>query len=154
MGEDRPSEEEFHRELRRQVQSEVVTDESLKDEVPPLQYATNDADIIETVVHDQELAPLFPLYSQLNRLGNVDSKEKTLWKLDIDILMGMQEIFMDETEYNSGKWSKIQAHATYLKLLINDSHKGFKMQLLSRVRKEIAIEGGEQRKKKGFLGLG
>jgi hypothetical protein len=148
------SEEDFHKELRRQVQSEVVTEESLKEEVPPLQYATNDADIIATVINDPELAPLSPLYSQLNRLGQVDAKEKTLWKLDIDILMGMQEIMMDEEAYNAGRWSKLQAHATYLKLLINDSHKGFKMNLLSRVRKEIAIEGGEGKKKKGFLGLG
>ena len=149
MGEERITEEDFHQNLRRQVQAEVVTEESLKAEVPALQYATTDADIIRTVMSDPELSPLSPLYSQLNRLGNVTEKEKTSWKLDIDILMGMQEIFMNEEEYNSGKWAKIQAHATYLKLLINDSHKGFKMNLLSRVRKEISIEGNEK-KKRGF----
>ena len=138
-------------ELRRmQVKGDVLSDEARMDEVQPTYYVTDDEKLLNEITHDKDLKGLLPMYSRLLRLTRITPKEKELFQTDVDLIIGTIEADMDEDEYDAGKWAKLQAHGIFLKMMINDSVKGFKMTLLSRLRKEIIF--AEERRKKGLFG--
>ena len=143
------SSEEVRDAIKARVQEEAVTKESLDDTVPFMQYATNDMDIIEQVKGDPDLIPFLPLYSQLLRLTKVNDKEKMHFQHRITRIFNISKIFTDDEDYDAGKWGKLQAHEAFLKMVPNDSHKGFKMERLTKQEKSITF-GDVKKEKKGF----
>lgn len=145
------AEEYTEEELRRmQVKGDVMTEETLRDDVQPAYFVTDDEKLLKAVVNDKDLKPLLPLYSRLLRLTKIDQREKELFQTDVDLIIGTMEADMDEDEYDARGWAKLQAHSVFLKTMINDSHKGFKMRLLSRLRKEIVFTEEEKKKRRRF----
>jgi len=145
LAKDEPSDEDYD---RMQVKGDILSEEARMDEVQPSYFVADDEKILNEVSHDKDLKPLLPLYSRLLRLTKINEKEKLLFQTDVDLIIGTMEADMDEDEYDAGKWAKLQAHAMFLKTMINDSHKGFKMTLLSRLRKEIVFTPEEKKKKR------
>lgn len=121
------------------VRGDVISDEVRMDEVQPTYYVTDDEKLLTELLKDPDLKALKPLYSRLMRLTKISTKEKELFQVDIDLIIGTMEADMAEADFDSGRWAKLQAHAIFLKTMINDSHKGFKMTLLSRLRKEVVV---------------
>ncbi len=140
---------EIDQEIQENAKREVITRESLEDTVPFLQYATNDIDVIEQVKNDADLKHLLPLYSQMLRLTKVDDKEKKHFKRRIARIFNISKIFTTDDEYDAGKWGKLQANETFLSLVPNDSHKGFKMEKLTKQEKHISFTP-EKKEKKGL----
>lgn len=141
--------EDYDQAIQEHAKGEVITRESLEDTVPFLQYATNDVDVIEQVKDDVDLKHLLPLYSQLNRLTKVDDKEKKHFKHRVARIFNISKIFTTDDDYDSGKWGKLQANETFLSLIVNDSHKGFKMDKLTKQEKHISFTP-EKKEKKGL----
>ncbi len=144
------SADEVRESIKNRVEEETVTRESLEDTVPFLQYATNDVDIIEQVKADPDLIPFLPLYSQLLRLTKVNDKEKMHFQHRITRIFNISKIFTDDEDYDAGKWGKLQAHEAFLKMVPNDSHKGFKMERLTKQDKNITFGDPNKKEKKGF----
>lgn len=134
------SEEEYLDQGRKEgIHHEVIGDEARADDIPPTYFVSQDAELMRMVKADPELKDLLPLYSPLTRLTKIDSKEKKAWQIGINLLKGNTILNMERSDYNAGKWRKLEANCIFLKTVINDSHKGFKMTLLSRLRKEIIL---------------
>ena|SRR4030066_1274315 len=133
-----------------EVKRDIVTSEALKDEVPQWQYATNDADVVAFVHKDPDLAALAPLHSQLLRLTKITDKEKKVHVLRLRGIMAEIEWEMDEEAYNAGKWKKLEAYSMFLEMLVCDSHKGYKFDLLTRTRKEVTFPQVKKEKKGWF----
>lgn len=140
---------ELDKQIENHVKDELITRESLDDNTPFVQYATNDLDVIEQVKNDPDLKHLLPLYSQLLRLTKVDDKEKKHFKRRITRIFNISKIFTTDDKYDAGKWGKLQANETFLSLTTNDSHKGFKMEKLTKQEKHITFSP-EEKKKKGL----
>jgi hypothetical protein len=128
--------------------TQVLTREALDDDVPFIQYATNDVDIIEAVKKDHDLKPLLALYSQLLRLTKVTDKEKIHFQHRVARIFNILKIFTEDESYDAGKWSKLVANESYLRFLINDSHKGYKMERLSKQEKIIRWDAEKEKKKR------
>ena len=141
------SEEDY---TMQRCKEEIVTSEALKEEVPQWQYATNDADVVAFVSNDPDLKTLAPLHSQLLRLTRITDKEKKIHVLRIRGIMAEIEWEMDEEAYNAGKWKKLEAYSMFLEMLVCDSHKGYKFDLLTRTRKEVTFPQAEKKKKGWF----
>lgn len=129
----------------KQIHGEVVGEESRADDIPPTYFVSQDPDLIRDIDQDPDLKPIKCLFSPLTRLTKLDTKEKQGWQIGVNLLMGNMILHMDREEYNSGKWRKIEATGQFLRTVINDSHKGFKMTLLSRLRKEIILSREKKR---------
>lgn len=108
-------------------------------DIPLLQYATHDADFLKIFHEDTDLQPFLPVCSQLLRLTKVSDKEKQSFQLEIEYAYTLLTMYMPETELSSPRGVKIKLAATALKLMINDSHKGFKLDVLTRIRKELTL---------------
>lgn len=120
-------------------------------DIPLLQYATHDANLLLSFKSDPDLRPFEPVLTQLLRLTKVNDKEKESFKDEVELAYTMLTMYMPETELSSPRGVKIKLAATTLKLLINDSHKGFKLDILTRIRKELTLMR-ERNEKKGVLG--
>lgn len=131
---------------------ESTVSDSLKEEIPQNQFTTLDENMMELVDKDPDLKPLAPLYSHLLRLTNITPKEKMEFQNKIDLIIGSILIGMSRRDFNNGKWAKLESHAMYLKQVPCDSVKGFKMELLSRIRHEHAFEQ-PMKQKKGLFRL-
>jgi hypothetical protein len=108
-------------------------------DIPLLQYATHDSDFLRTFKDDPDLIPFDPVLTQLLRLTKVNDKEKMAFQDEIELAYTLLTMFMPETELSSPRGVKIKLAATTLKLMINDSHKGFKLDVLTRIRKELTL---------------
>lgn len=108
-------------------------------DIPLLQYATHDADFLKTFYKDPDLTPFTPVLTQLLRLTKVNDKEKMRFQSQIELAYTKLIMFMPESELSSPRGVKIELAATAIKLLINDSHKGFKLDILTRIRKELTL---------------
>lgn len=141
--------EEFTGQGRKEViHQEVIGDEMRAEDIPQTYFFAQDAELMKTVRADPELTDLQPLYSPLTRLTKINDKEKKAWQIAINLMKGNTILNMERSDYNEGnKWRKLEANALFLKTVINDSHKGFKMTLLSRLRKEIVLS---REKKQGW----
>lgn len=133
--------------LVKRIRGEVVVDEARVDDVQPTYYVTDDEKLLIEINEDANLRNLKPLYSRLMRLTKISTRDKEVFQTDVDLLIGEMIIDMDEDKFNMGNGGKLEAHGIFLKTAINDSHKGFKMTLLSRLRKEIVVT---EEKRKGF----
>lgn len=142
-------EEEFLGDGRReQIHHEVIGDETRAEDIPQTYFFAQDIELMKAVRADPELEDLQALYSPLTRLTKINDKEKKAWQIAINLLKGNTILNMERSDYNAGKWRKLEANTLFLKTVINDSHKGFKMTLLSRLRKEIVLS---REKKAGFM---
>ncbi|MGD2090787.1 MAG: hypothetical protein PVH61_31735 [Candidatus Aminicenantes bacterium] len=120
-------------------------------DIPLLQYATHDANWLVTFYTDPDLQPFKPTLTQLLRLTKVNDKEKMAFQDEIELAYTLLTMYMPEAEMSSPRGVKIKLAATTLKLLINDSHKGFKLDILTRIRKELTLMR-QKEQKQGILG--
>lgn len=116
-------------------------------DIPLLQYATHDATYLATFYRDPDLQPFTPVLTQLLRLTKVNDKEKMKFQDEIELSYTLLTMFMKEKELSGPRGVKIKLAATSLKLLINDSHKGFKLDILTRIRKELTLMRERQKEK-------
>ena len=137
---------------KREIHGEVVSDESRVDDVQPTYFVAQDSDLLKTVKADADLKDLAALYSPLVRLTKITTQEKETFQIDVDLITGSMILGMDVRDFEEGRWAKLEANAMFLKTVINDSHKGFKMTLLSRLRKEIIVS--PEKKKSRWPGRG
>jgi len=121
------------------TEGEVVDDETRDDTIQPTYFFSQDGDLLRELEKDPDLKNLRPLYSALMRLTKISSKEKDIFNIDVDLIVGSMIIGMKKKEFNAGRWAKLESNGMFLKTVINDSHKGFKMTLLSRLRKEVVL---------------
>lgn len=118
-------------------------------DIPLLQYATHDADFLTIFHTDTDLKPFLPVCTQLLRLTKVNDKEKRGFQLEVEYAYTLLTMYMEESELSSPRGVKIKLAATALKLMINDSHKGFKLDVLTRIRKELTLM--RQKEQKGGI---
>ena len=128
----------------------MIGEESLRDEVQPIYYTTDDEKLLQIMQQNPRLNKMRALASRLMRLTKITEKEKDVLCIDIDLIMGTMEADMDEDDFDSGDWAELNSCAVVLKTTLNDSVKGFKMTLLSRIRKEIAVSR-EEAKRRGWF---
>jgi len=149
----------------REARKELIDDEAeaeakkqactsaLSEEIPEgvFQFATMDWNILSLFDEDEDLKPFLPLLSHRLSLTNIDGKEKRRFQLEVDQLVANLEVFMEEDEWTVRRQAKMHAAAEALKILINDSKDGFKLQQL--MRKVIEFNRRQQEKPKGRFGF-
>jgi len=129
------------------VEGDLTEQEMLRDDVEPAYFAAEDEKLLALLHSHALLRNLAPLASRLMRLTRISEREKRALQIDIDLVIGTIEADMDEDNFNTGDWALLQTVGTVLKTSLNDSVAGFKMDLLSRVRKELTLKRAEEKKR-------
>jgi hypothetical protein len=110
-------------------------------------YMVMDPDVMQILHDDEQLKTLIPAASHLNRLTNKDRKATELDMLDYEFLLMIHKLNMNEDDYESAGWAKLQAFIPFFRNLVYDSVGGFKAHMVTEQIKIIKAEIEKQKKK-------
>lgn len=96
-----------------------------------------------------ELSQLVPLFSRLVRLTNIPRQQARIDQLDVEIMLGVMEMFMPEDRFESNTYLKMQALRYFLQNTIYDSVDGWKLNKMTQPVKRIELS--TERRKRGWF---
>lgn len=108
-------------------------------------YMVLDPDVMEVLKQDPKLQTLIPAASHLNRLTRKDRKAMELDMLDYEFLLQIHKLNMNEDDYETTGWAKLQAFVPFFRNIVYDSVDGFKARV---VTEQIKVVKAELEKKK------
>lgn len=112
---------------------------------------TNDRAFLRMILNDVDLHSSFPRHTPLNRLTNITSDLAEILNLETESDYTILEMFMNEDEYDSGKWMKIASVIRTEKLAAHDPVNGWKLERLKIAQRRITVDDGEPKKGRGWL---
>lgn len=112
----------------------------------------SDPDIFEMVKDDDNLRPLLPLCSHLIRVTNFGKgkegmREKRMFDLNVDYAVAINEMRMNEDEYETQGWTATESLKVWIKTAGNDAMDGWKARMTSEFRKIVRAEITKPQKK-------
>lgn len=148
--EEKKEDEEFQRELAAGEQHPPPGQMLTEDYVNSLGrsvYMVMDPDVMKILSEDEQLRTLIPAVSHLNRLTKKDQNAMRLDMLDYEFLLMIHKLNMNEDEYETTGWAKLQAFVPFFRNLVYDSVDGFKAKVVTEQIKVIKAELEKKRRK-------
>lgn len=139
---------EFGREI---VGTEIARGESVGDDYDRAlrnSYMILDLNLINQMLKDPDLKPLYPAFSFVNRTSKVGDREREILWLDYDYLFLLRKLSITKESYDFDKWIALEALRLSVPYFLSDAQ-GWKGRLLTEQIKIIRAQ--VEKKKRGWL---